>query len=297
MRRGFTEYESRWQKEDNPARPFSQPLWDGSSLEGKTILLHGEQGLGDQIQFIRYVPLVAQYQGRIVVECSPPLVRLFTSVAGIYQLIARGEDLPTFDVHAPLMSLPRILGTTLETVPAQIPYLYPTASISLRLETPPSTSLKVGIVWAGSPFFKGNYKRFCPLSYFLNLLNVPNIAFYSLQKEPQVEELTKLSPPLPIQDLGTQMNDFADTAFVLQQLDLVISVDTAVAHLAGALGKPVWLVLSFSPDWRWMLKREDSPWYPTMRLFRQSQFGDWQGVFEQVEQALHEFAQTRSACN
>jgi len=284
--RGFTEYEWRWQKQNNPARPFSQPLWDGSSLEGKTILLHGEQGLGDQIQFIRYVPLVAQSQGRIVVECAPSLVRLFSTVAGISQLVARGEALPAFDVHAPLISLPRLLGTTLETVPAQIPYLHPTTSMPLRLD-PPSIHLKVGIVWAGNPLFKGNYKRFCSLDYFLKL-DIPNIAFYSLQTGPQVEELTKL-PQAPMQNLSNQLSDFADTACVLAQLDLTISVDTAVAHLAGALGKPVWVLLPFAPDWRWMLKREDSPWYPTMRLFRQSQAGDWAGVMKRVEQALHKY--------
>ena len=281
---GFTEYEWRWRKQDNPARPFPQPLWDGSSLEGKTILLHGEQGLGDQIQFIRYVPLMAQFQGRIVVECAPPLVRLFSTVTGISQLVARGEALPAFDVHAPLMSLPRLLGTTLETVPAQIPYFHPTTSTPLRLEEPPSIHhLKVGIVWAGNPLFKGNYKRFCSLDYFLKL-DIPNIAFYSLQTGPQAEELALHQAPM--QNLSNHLGDFADTACVLAQLDLTISVDTAVAHLAGALGKPVWVLLPFAPDWRWMLKREDSPWYPTMRLFRQSQAGDWAGVMQRVEQAL-----------
>lgn len=287
FQQGFAEHEWRWQTKDTPNRPFFQPLWDGSSLEGKTILLHGEQGLGDQIQFIRYVPLVTQYKGRIVVECSPPLARLFTSIVGISQIKTRGESLPKFDVHAPLMSLPGILDNTLETIPATIPYLYPVASIPLRLKTSPSVRLKVGIVWAGNFRFKGDHKRSCALSYFLKLLD-PDIAFFSLQKGPQVEELTK-SPQVPIQDLSSQLNDFADTASIVAQLDLVISVDTSVAHLAGALGKPTWVLLSFSPDWRWMLKREDSPWYPTMRLFRQSQPGDWVGVFEQVEQALHNY--------
>ncbi len=286
FQQGFAEHEWRWQTEDTPNRPFFQPLWDGSSLEGKTILLHGEQGLGDQIQFIRYVPLVAQYKGRIVVECSPPLARLFTTIVGISQIITRGESLPKFDVHAPLMSLPEILGTTLETIPATIPYLHPMASIPLGLETSPNVRLKVGIVWGGNLRFKGDHKRSCTLSYFLKLLN-PNIAFFSLQKGPQVDELTKLSPQVPIQDLSSQLNDFADTASIVAQLDLIISVDTSVAHLAGALGKPTWVLLPFSPDWRWMLKRDDSPWYPTMRLFRQSHRGDWVGVFEQVKQALH----------
>ncbi|MBV9388228.1 MAG: glycosyltransferase family protein [Chroococcidiopsidaceae cyanobacterium CP_BM_ER_R8_30] len=298
FQRGFTEYEWRWQKADNPARTFPQALWDGSSLEGKTILLHGEQGLGDQIQFIRYVPLVAQLKGRIVVECAPPLLRLFSTMDGISQIVARGETLPTFDVHAPLMSLPRLLGTTLETVPAQVPYLCKQgvgeggrakgAGRKGQGEGDKGSQLKVGIVWAGSPLFKGNYKRFCPLSYFLKLLDIPNITLYSLQTGPQREELTQL-PPAPIRNLSNQLSDFADTALMLEQLDLTISVDTAVAHLAGALGKPVWILLSFAPDWRWMLEREDSPWYPTCRLFRQSQPGDWAGVFEQVGQALQSY--------
>ena len=280
---GFTEYEWRWQKVDSPPRPFSQPLWDGSSLKGKTVLLHGEQGFGDQIQFIRYVSLVAQFQGRIVVECSLPLVRLFTTVTGINQVVPRGETLPTFDVHAPLMSLPLILGTTLETIPAQIPYLYPSPTIPMPLATAANT-LKVGITWAGSPLLTGNQNRFCSLEDFLPLLDIPNVALYSLQTGLQAQELTSLSVPIP--DLSPQLNDFADTASMLAQLDLIISIDTAVAHLAGALGKPAWVILPFAPDWRWLLKREDSPWYPTLRLFRQSQPGDWAGVMQRVKQAL-----------
>ena len=283
---GFAAYEWRWQKEDTPPRPFSQPLWNGSSLKGKTILLHGEQGFGDQIQFIRYLPLVAQFQGYIIVECSPELVRLFTTVVGIDKLVVKGEDLPPFDVHAPLMSLPLILGTTLETIPAQIPYFYPTAATPIQIATFPNSYLKVGITWAGNPLYQGDDKRSCGLSYFLPLLNLPNIAFYSLQKGHRVEELTQAELPVAIQDLNPLLNDFADTASVLAQLDLIITTDTSVAHLAGALGKPTWVVLSFSPDWRWMLNREDSPWYSTLRLFRQSQLGDWVGVMQRVKQAL-----------
>ncbi len=283
---GFAEYEWRWRRESTPARPFPQPLWDGSNLEGRTILLHSEQGFGDTIQFIRYAPLVQACGGHVVVECQQPLVRLLTTVAGVEKVVPTGTTLPEFDVHAPLLSLPRILGTTLETVPAQIPYLNLSHFPSLRLENLPGTYLKVGIVWAGNPMHRANPSRSCSLNHFLTILNIPGIAFYSLQKGAPVEELAQLSSKVLLQDLSSQLNDFADTATVLAQLDLIITVDTAVAHLAGALGRPVWVLLSHRCDWRWMMEREDSPWYPTVRLFRQQQPGDWAGVFERVAEAL-----------
>jgi len=283
---GFADYEWRWQREKTPPRPFPQPLWNGSNLEGRTILLHCEQGLGDTIQFIRYAPLVQVRGGCVIVECYQSLVRLLQTVAGVEQVIPRGTALPKFDVHAPLLSLPHILGTTLETVPAQIPYLSPPHSPSLRLEQPPETYLKVGIVWAGSPDNLSDRIRSCSLHDFLPLLHLPGIAFYSLQKGTPAKELTQFSSPALLQDLDSQLNDFADTAAAIAQLDLIISVDTAVAHLAGALGRPVWVLLCDQADWRWMRDREDSPWYPGMRLFRQHRPGNWAGVFTRVAEAL-----------
>ncbi len=283
---GFADYEWRWYRERTPPRAFPQPLWDGSHLEGRTILLHCEQGLGDTIQFIRYAPLVQARGGCVIVECYQSLVRLLPTVPGVEQVVPRGTTLPEFDVHAPLLSLPHILGTTLETVPAQIPYLSPPHSPSWRLEQPPDTYLKVGIVWAGSPDNLSDRIRSCSLKDFSPLLQLPGIAFYSLQKGTPVEELTQLSSQVPLQDLSSQLDDFAATAAVIAQLDLTISVDTAVAHLAGALNRPVWVLLCDKADWRWMLEREDSPWYPGMRLFRQSQSGDWAGVFARVTEAL-----------
>ncbi len=256
--RGFAEYEWRWQMEKFSPRSFSQPLWAGEELRGKTILLHAEQGFGDAIQFIRYAPLVQARGGIVVVECHQPLVRLLKTISSIDRVIAReSSTLPEFDVHAPLMSLPYILGTTLETVPDRVPYLNYDPSPRLRLE--PSSLMKVGIVWAGNPDFPKNRQRSCTLNHFLGILDTVGFAFYSLQKGPQVVELTQLSEKVQIQDLSNQLDDFADTAAVVAQLNLIITVDTAVAHLAGALGKPVWLLLPFSPDWRWMLEREDSP--------------------------------------
>ncbi len=285
FKNGFAEYKWRWKTGEFIAKSLPYPLWDGSSLQGKTILLVCEQGFGDNIQFIRYAPLIAQLGCRVIVVCYEALLRLFSSVAGIEQLVTMGSVVE-FDVHSPLMSLPHILGTTLETVPAQIPYLAPPQPYPFTLEAPPETRLKVGIVWAGSPANKNDRYRSCQLKHFLSLLDIPQIAFYSLQKEPKTAELTQLGILGKVQDLSEKLNDFADTAAAIAQLDLIISVDTAVAHLAGAMGKPVWVLLTKIPDWRWMLEGENSPWYPTMRLFRQSQHGDWPGIFERVAIAL-----------
>ncbi len=317
LQQGFQEYEWRWQQPGWRQRSFAQPLWDGSPLQGKTILLHAEQGLGDTIQFIRYVPLVRQvafgsageqkHGERVIVECQPSLLSLLETVAGIDQLIAQDSPLPAFDVHAPLLSLPHILGTTLETIPAHIPYLQPSHATSVpQLPLPhpippqsgstlhpsplsPLPSLKVGIVWTGNPAHKNNPYRSCTIEPFRDLCQIPGVCLYSLQKGAAADALQ--TADLPIQDLSQTLADFAATAAAIAQLDLVITIDTAVAHLAGALGKPVWLLLSFAPDWRWLLERDDSPWYPTMRLFRQRQRGNWQGVFEQVTAALEQWVE------
>jgi tetratricopeptide (TPR) repeat protein len=287
FQRGFAEYEWRWRTPQIQPRQFKQPVWDGSDLQGKTILLHVEQGFGDSIQFIRYTPIIRRRGAKVMVVCYPELMRLFASVAGIEYLSVSFEDLPEFDVHAPLMSLPRIVGTTLETIPANVPYLAPPAECKFALSS--EAKLKVGIVWAGSPQRRKDSQRSCSLSDFIRFLDVPGIAFYSLQKNLSQSDRTLLNQRL-VPDLSPHLSDFADTASAISQLDLVISVDTAVAHLAGALGKPVWVLLSFAPDWRWLLQREDNPWYPTARLFRQSQPESWQEVFEDVQAALSSFA-------
>ena len=283
FRRGFAEYEWRWRTSQLQPRQFVQPVWDGSSLQGKTILLHVEQGLGDSIQFIRYAPILSSQGAKVIVACYPELMRLFATVAGVEYLSVSFENLPAFDVHAPLMSLPYILGTTLETIPANIPYLAPPAECKFALSS--DAKLKVGIVWAGNPKRRKDAQRSCNLSDFMQFLDVPGIAFYSLQKNLSEGDRTLLHQHL-IPDLSPHLNDFADTAAAISQLDLVISVDTAVAHLAGALGKPVWVLLSFAPDWRWLLDRNDNPWYPTARLFRQSQPDAWEELFEEVKAAL-----------
>ncbi|MEG4043376.1 tetratricopeptide repeat protein [Microcoleus sp. Pol17_C1] len=292
FQRGFAEYEWRWRTPQLQPRQFKQPVWDGSNLQGKTILLHVEQGFGDSIQFIRYAPILRSRGAKVMVACYPELMRLFATVAGIEYLSVNLEGLPEFDVHAPLMSLPRIVGTTLETIPANVPYLAPPAECKFALSS--DAKLKVGIVWAGNQKRRKDNQRSCSLSDFIRFLDVPGIAFYSLQKNLSLSDRTLLNQHL-VPDLTPHLNDFADTASAISQLDLVISVDTAVAHLAGALGKPVWVLLSFAPDWRWLLDREDNPWYPTARLFRQSQPESWQELFEEVQAALSSFAIANTA--
>ncbi|MBO1348907.1 MAG: tetratricopeptide repeat protein [Hormoscilla sp. GUM202] len=283
FQQGFVEYEWRWRLvPETPEERLGKSLWDGSPLAGKTILLHTEQGYGDAIQFVRYAPLVAQRgAGKVILETNRALRRLFTTAPGVQEVVVKGEPLPAFDLQVPLMSLPRILNTTIETIPDRIPYLYAEEKEAVKYSELVRTEgeVKVGIVW--SPSDKAPKKRFCPVSLFLELSQIPGISLYSLQKEH-----TDILDGAPIQDLRELLHDFADTAAVISQLDLVISVDTAVAHLAGALGKPVWVLLPFSPDWRWLLDRSSSPWYPTMRLFRQQQPGDWSELFARVKSAL-----------
>ena len=286
---GWQEYEWRWKKSDftSPLRHTDVPLWDGSPLEGRTILLHAEQGFGDTIQFIRYVPLVAQLGGNVVVECHPQLVRLFYDVEGIHTTVAFGEPLPSFCCQAPLLSLPRIFQTTLQTIPSQCPYLaVPMADCGklANLTFCERNDLKVGLVWAGKDY--PDPLRSCRLEDFSPLASLESVCFYSLQLGRGSEQAS--SPPggMTLIDLTEQIHDFADTAALIEQLDLVVSIDTAVAHLAGAMGKKVFLMLPFAPDWRWLLERSDSPWYPTMQIFRQKTAGEWDEVVAEVHDAL-----------
>ncbi|HTZ39799.1 MAG TPA: tetratricopeptide repeat protein [Syntrophales bacterium] len=293
LREGWKSYEWRWKKPDfAPAqRGFQRPLWKGSDLDGNTILIHTEQGYGDAIQFIRYIPLLAERGARVILECQRELKTLMATVDGVSGVFARGETLPDFDVHCPILSLPGALATTLETIPAKIPYIAADPSVFSqwreRIRPDRSADLKVGIVWAGSPSHKNDRNRSCPFDRLLPLFSLKNVTFYSLQKKDG-----RHSPPVSNTDMDNwvdhtgEIHDFLDTAGFIQNLDLVISVDTAVAHLAGALGKEVWTLLPFAPEWRWMMNREDSPWYPTMQLFRQERFGDWQGVIEKVKGEL-----------
>jgi hypothetical protein len=278
------------------------------------VLLHAEQGFGDSIQFIRYAPLVAQRGGHVIVQCQPGLETLLAGVEGISQIITRDEPLPDFDLHCPLMSLPWVFATRLDTIPAAIPYLRANtekvAHWRERLAREQSTSgetgpsrcdtLKIGLVWAGEArphrphVNRINRRRSMSLSQFAPLAQVPGVAFISLQKGKSAEQAQTLPPGMRLLDWTAELNDFADTAALIEALDLVISVDTSVAHLAGALGKPVWLLNRFDTCWRWLLDRSDSPWYPTMRLFRQPQPGAWAPVIAEVREQLKLLVQSRS---
>lgn len=285
---GWQEYEWRWRKPDftSPLRHNDIPLWDGSPLYGRTILLHAEQGFGDAIQFVRYVPLVAKCGGNIILECHPQLVSLFNGVDGVKAVVPFGSPLPPFSCQAPLLSLPYIFGTTLQDVPSDCPYLSVSAECSKKWESIMSARqahLRVGLVWAGKSY--PDPLRSCRLAE-LSPLAAESITFFSLQVGSGVEELDSTPFRMKLIDLTSRIHDFVDTAALIEQLDLVISIDTSVAHLAGALGKPVLLLLPYAPDWRWLLDRSDSPWYPTMQIFRQKQPGDWGGVIDQVQSAL-----------
>lgn len=282
---GFAEYEWRWRLEPHRRRSFPQPLWDGSPLEGRRILLYAEQGLGDTIQFLRYAPLVAARGGRVLVECQRPLCELAMTVEGVEQVVAAGEPLPEFDVQAPLLSLPRILGTSLENIPGRIPYLAAPQCADRRV-LPGEYSLKVGLAWAGSPGHANDRRRSLELARFAPLGQIEGVRFVSLQYGAGAEQAEHPPAGLRLERLPPPWNELPWLAAIVERLDLVITVDTMYAHLAGALGRPVWVLLPFAPDWRWMLGREDSPWYPTMRLFRQPSRGAWAAVVERVRSEL-----------
>jgi len=286
---GWPEYEWRRRCREFPPSPFPQPWWDGSDLSGKTILLSAEQGLGDTLQFIRYVPLVKQRGARVIVGCPPPLLRLLETSAGIDHLAGSRAGLPPFDVQASLLSLPGIFGTSLATIPAAVPYLRADAASAerWRQELSPVRGFKVAIAWHGNPTNKDR-QRAAPLAQFAPLARLEGVRLLSLQKGDGAEQLPALAGRLAILDLASCIDDFRDTAAVLANVDLVITVDTALAHLAGALGVPVWVALRWAADWRWLRHREDSPWYSTMRLFRQPEPGNWEAVFERMAAELRD---------
>ncbi|KKK84230.1 hypothetical protein LCGC14_2785440, partial [marine sediment metagenome] len=288
---GWQEYEWRLRAKDRASPTFQQPRWDGSPLNGRTILVHAEQGLGDTIQFIRYLPLVKARGGHVIFECQKPLYRLLKSCAGIDEIIERTSTrklLAQFDLYIPLPSLPGIFGTTLNTIPSDSSYITvdPDLVTQWRIRLGHNEDFKIGIVWAGNPDHNMDRARSCSLADFAPLVDIPDLTFYSLQKGPASAEANDPPKGMKIVNLEDELNDFADTAAVIANLDVVISVDTAVVHLAGAIGKTVWTLLPFVPDWRWLQNRDDTPWYPTMRLFRQTPLNDWTGVFEQVKKVL-----------
>jgi tetratricopeptide (TPR) repeat protein len=290
---GWAKYEWRWKNESlGPLkRNFPQPLWLGAdAIDGKTILLHSEQGFGDTIQFCRYVPLVAARGARVILEVQGPLQELMTDLAGVTQVISKGSPLPDFDVQCPLLSLPLAFETRLETIPSATPYLsVPLQALKAwQSRLGPAARPRIGLTWSGSPSHKNDQNRSISLRAVLPLLDI-EATFVSLQKDVRADDAAVLQERTDILHFGDALNDFSDTAALISQLDLVISVDTSVAHLAGALGKRVWILLPFVPDWRWLLERGDSPWYPIARLFRQSDTREWDDVIERVHEALLNF--------
>ncbi len=293
---GWKEYEWRWQRTGAKPRAMTRPQWDGSPLNGRTILLHAEQGIGDTLQFLRFMPLVKARGGRVLLECQQSLVRLIRDFGGIDQLIPRGDDFPPHDVHCPLLSLPLAFHTQLETIPADVPYLQaePDLVATWQQELQSIPGFKIGIVWQGSRGYKGDRFRSIPLAEFEPLAKVPGVKLVSLQKGDGQEQLAEHGARLGIVDWTDRLDEhagpFLDTAALMKCLDLIITSDTASAHLAGALGVRTWVALGAAPDWRWLLGRDDSPWYPTMRLFRQRRLGQWPEVFERIAAELGKLA-------
>jgi tetratricopeptide (TPR) repeat protein len=289
---GWPAYEWRWRgATELIPRGFTQPQWHGENLNGKTILLHAEQGYGDSIQFARYLPMVAQKGGKILLELPDSLRPLIGDVDGLAGMYRVGDALPPFDLHCPLLSLPFAFGTTVATIPAPVPYL---RTPRARIETWQARMAhiarpRVGLVWSGKPTHKNDHNRSIELSRLEPWLSIVDVQFVSLQREYREADMPALNR-LPILRFEDALTDFADTAALMSELDLVIAVDTAVAHLAGALARPLWLLLSHIQDWRWLRGRTDSPWYPTARLFRQPQSGEWDGVITCVAEELAAFA-------
>jgi len=276
---GFADYEWRWRLPEFHPRHQNIPAWGGGGLHNLTLLIHSEQGYGDTIQLIRYGSLLSEQGTRVILETHAPLRRLMQSAPGVDQVLVRGESLPDVDLQVPILSLPHFCATTLDTVPASIPYLRPPADEAMNFgDGVHGADTRVGIVWSGRPSHKNDRNRSCSLSYFRPLGQIPGVRLFSLQIGGKDAELDGDD----IVDLSPLLEDFAATASAIAGLDLIVSVDTAVAHLAGAMGKPCWLLLPFAPDWRWLLDRDDSPWYPSLHLFRQERPGDWSVVMKRV---------------
>jgi tetratricopeptide (TPR) repeat protein len=293
--RGWPAYEWRWRcKRPTPLPAFTGPRWDGGPLAGRTLLLYAEQGLGDTLHFVRYAALLKGLGARVVVQCQPALLGLLARTPGVDGLVGWGAQPPPYDVVAPLMSVPALVGTTVETIPAAVPYVLPDPALvgHWRRVLAPVRGFRVGVAWQGSPRHAWDRHRSVPLEALEPLARVGGVRLVSLQKGPGSEQLRALGGRFGVVDLGELLDEaagpFMDTAAVMANLDLVVSVDSALLHLAGAAGVRAWAALPFTPDWRWLLGRDDSPWYPTLRLFRQERLGAWPGVFAAMAEALRQ---------
>ncbi|RMF58273.1 MAG: tetratricopeptide repeat protein [Calditrichaeota bacterium] len=288
-REAWDDYELRWQRGTMVPRNFPQPVWDGSVIKDQTLFIYAEQGIGDTIQFVRFIPYVKERVGKVILECLPALKPLLKQLKDVDQVIALGDPIPEFDQQIAIMSLARVMKTTVETIPQNVPYLFPDSGVQEKFQEMvplPEDKLKIGFVWKGNPKFPSNHLRSCKPENFLTLLELEDVYLYSLQKGEAEKEFEGKFPSDRVFNLSPHLADFRDTAAAISLLDMVITVDTSVAHLAGAMGKPLWLLLAFAADWRWMLNREDNPWYPTARLFRQPVHQDWESVFKRVKKEL-----------
>lgn len=303
---GWDEYEWRLRQKQCVNRPFQVPVWCGENLIDKTILIHDEQGYGDTFQFVRYLPLVKELGGQVIFECHPGLSAILAGCEGYDEIIERSspQEIPKikFDTHISLLSLPRVFGTRINSIPSNIPYI--TASSKRvdhwRKRIAFDENLKIGIAWAGSPNHTNELNRSCNLSEFKVITNIAGVSLYSLQKGPGQEQADNLPEGMNLIRLDREMDTdgkFVDTAALMSNLDLIISIDTSIVHLAGALGLPVWTLLCAAPDWRWQQESDNSPWYPTMRLFRQKTPGDWTSVFYEIEHLISELIKKRGSVN
>ncbi|HEY1922736.1 MAG TPA: glycosyltransferase family 9 protein, partial [Tepidisphaeraceae bacterium] len=296
--RGWREYESRWDCETfegnnrrDPQRQWGIPPTGQADVSGKTILLYAEQGIGDFIQFARYASVFAARGARVIMQCAWTLKALMEKCDGVRLVYTEREELPAYDWHVPMMSLPLAFGTTLETIPANVPYLRADParckSWQARVESAVTSAkhLRVGLTWAGNPKHKNDANRSVDPALLSALADVDGVDFFSLQKS-KANEKAQPPPGMKLIDFTSSLHDFAETAALIEQLDVVISADTAVAHLAGAMGKRVWTLVPTPPDFRWGLEGETTPWYPTMRLFRQRRHGDWANAIERIGQEL-----------
>jgi hypothetical protein len=292
---GWPEYEWRWKLAGTRELPRQCPRWTGTSLAGRTILLDCEQAYGDTLQFIRYAELLKRQGATVIVECMEAIASLLARCPGVDRVVVAGQPLPDVDVHIPLLSLPTIFRTSLESIPADVPYLRPDPALveSWKNELSSRRELKIGIAWQGNPGQASDRFRSFPLAQFAAIARMPDVQLHSLQMGSGREQLSAFGEPSPVVDLGDRLGDFHDTAAIVSNLDLLITCDSAPAHLAGALGIKVWVALTLIPDWRWMLGRNDSPWYPSMRLFRQNRPGDWDAVFRNIQAALGELVAAR----
>lgn len=286
--KGLPEYEWRLRLPNQHLRRCEQPMWDGKPFAGKTILLHPDQGFGDTILFARYAPLVKALGGQVILECQAPLARLLQSLKGADCVIAKGEPLPPFDLHAPLPSLPYLLKSTLETIPRKHPYLAAPQELCERWQRRLEgfRRFRIGICWECHPSHPDFAIRSAPLDSLRDLAGIPGVQLFSLQKGPGALSNGKRRPPFSIVDLDPELSDFADTAAAIETMDLVVTADTSVAHVAAALGKPTWMFLQSASDWKWMLDRTDTPWYSAMRIFRQRKPGDWSTPLREISSAI-----------